>query len=253
MDADHREGNALSVIATHEAPIMFIYSTQFTALPQLKASTGVVQLCLADNSGGVEFAAEDGPVAAVRPIGFLRFSVELKEECLGQPGSDELVGHRVRKILERIEGADVIKLQSLSGNLLVQSVYTPFNAGGHSVQGVLPPTPTINGQRVEKHLEGTVDEPITQPAAARLCRRGCFIDGIASPDTDDEVRLFAGGPDDFALTKGGAEGTVSSDTAVLEGANPGEILGREIPVSISLTDIWRKRMHTPMRPRCISP
>jgi hypothetical protein len=252
MDADHREGNALSVIATHEAPIVFVYGTQITALPQLKASTDVVELRLADNSGGVELATEDGPVAAVRPVDFLGFSVELEEECLGQPGSDELVGHRVRKIPERIKGVDVVELRSLSGNLPVQSVYTPFDVGGHSVQGVLPPTPTIDGRRVEKRLEGAVDESVAQPATARLRCHGCFADSIASPDTDDEVRLFAGGPDDLALSKGGAEGTVGSDAAVLEGADPGEILGREIPVSISLSDIWCKRMRTLRRPRCIS-
>jgi hypothetical protein len=212
----------------------------------------VVELCLADNSRGVELATEDGPVAAVRPVNFLRFSVELEEECLGQPGLDELVRHCVRKIPERIKGMDVVELRSLSGNLPVQSVYTPFDVGGHSVQGVLPPTPTINGRRVEKHLEGAVNEPIAQPATARLCRHRCFADSIASPNTDDEVQLFVGGPDDLALSKGGAEGIVSSDAAVLEVADSREILGREIPISISLLDIWCKRMRTPRQPHCIS-
>lgn len=82
---------------------------------------------------------------------------------------------------------------------------------------------------MEKHLEGAVDEPVAQPAAAWLCHHGCFADGIASPNTDDEVWLFAGGPDNLALLKGSAEGTVGSDAAILEGADPGEILRREIP------------------------
>jgi hypothetical protein len=86
---------------------------------------------------------------------------------------------------------------------------------------------------------------------AWLCRHGCFADGIASPNTNDEVWLFMGGPDDLTLSKGGAEGIVSSDAAVLEVADSGEILGREIPVSISLLDIWCKRMCTPRQPHCI--
>jgi hypothetical protein len=237
MDADHTERNALSVIATPEASIVLVYGTQVAALPQLKPRAGIIQLRLADNAGGVEFAAENRPVAVVRPIDFLGLSVELEEECLGQPGSHELVGHRVRKIAERIECADVVELRGFSGNLPVQSVYAPSDVGGHSVQGVLPPAPTIDGRGVEKGLEGAVDEPVAQPATARLCRRGRFIDGVASPDTDDEVRLFAGGPDDLALSKSGPEGTVGPNAAILKGADSGEMLGREIPTPISLADV----------------
>ncbi|GIJ84961.1 hypothetical protein Asppvi_003816 [Aspergillus pseudoviridinutans] len=226
MDADHREGNALPVIATHKASIVFIYNTQVAALPQLKASTGVLQFHLADNAGGIKFIVEDGPVAAVRLINFLKFSVELEEECLGQPGLDELVRHYVRKFLERIKGADVVKLRGFSGNLLVQSVYAPFDAGRHSVQCVLPPSLIINSRGVEKRLEGAVNEPVTQPVTARLCCPGCFVNGIASPNTNDKVQLFTGRPDNLTLMKGGPQGTVSPDAAVLKSADSGEILGR---------------------------